>query len=98
MKAASVATYWPRECLFDLWQVRAFFQKHYNIAPIFWSRNRTEDSSGLLALSWLEESIASPFPGKPGGQDVAERIRCGSDPITYQRSWITSMAGLHGVL
>ena len=56
---------WPAECLFDLWEVRAAFQKHYSNQPYFLVSEHNGEETGLLALSWLEqEQYFSHFPGE----------------------------------
>ncbi|NQV34325.1 MAG: GNAT family N-acetyltransferase [Phycisphaeraceae bacterium] len=51
--------------LFDIWEVRACFQKHYGYRPAFIVLKHAAGSSGLLALSWIEEyGYLGYFPGE----------------------------------
>lgn len=57
--------HWPRQCLFDLWTVRACFQRHYHHQPHFLVASRGHQVRGLLALSWIEgERCFGHFPGE----------------------------------
>jgi hypothetical protein len=57
--------HWPRQCLFDLWPVRACFQQHYHHRPCFMVVSRGHRVFGLLALSWIdEEHRFGHFPGE----------------------------------
>ncbi len=56
---------WPTEQIFDLWAVRACFQKAFNHSPYFVVANRDGRVEGLLALSWIEEERCfGHFPGE----------------------------------
>jgi CelD/BcsL family acetyltransferase involved in cellulose biosynthesis len=58
-------TLWPRECLFDLWPVRACFFRHFPHSPAFFVAEEEGRPSGLLALSRIEEQgIYVQFPGE----------------------------------
>jgi len=57
--------YWPQNCLFDLWPVRACFQDQYNNAPHFLVASQGRQVCGMLALSWIEEAQCyGHFPGE----------------------------------
>ncbi len=57
--------HWPRQCLFDLWPVRACFQQHYRHRPHFLVATRGHRVCGLLALSWIDgEGCFGHFPGE----------------------------------
>lgn len=57
--------YWPRECLFDLWDVRNCFAQHYNHPPEFYIAEDKGQTVGLLPLAWIEETGRySIFPGE----------------------------------
>lgn len=56
---------WPKECLFDLWPVRACFAQYYNHTPTFFFAEENGQAAGLLALSWIEEErFYGHFPGE----------------------------------
>ncbi|MBU0484760.1 MAG: GNAT family N-acetyltransferase [Proteobacteria bacterium] len=56
---------WPQKCLFDLWEVRYAFHKHYNNRPCFLVSENNGKPNGMLALSWLKkEQYFSHFPGE----------------------------------
>lgn len=55
----------PAHSLFDIWEVRACFQRHYGYRPSFLVLERARKPSGLLALSWIEEyGYWGCFPGE----------------------------------
>ena len=57
--------FWPRHCLFDLWEVRACFQDQFNHRPHFIVATQGDKVRGLLALSWIEEqNCFGHFPGE----------------------------------
>lgn len=57
--------HWPRQCLFDLWPVRACFQQHYRHRPHFLVASRGHRVCGLLALSWIDDERGfGHFPGE----------------------------------
>jgi hypothetical protein len=57
--------YWPQNCLFDLWPVRACFQDQYHNEPHFIVASRGRRVRGLLALSRIEETQCyGHFPGE----------------------------------
>ena len=57
--------HWPQRCLFDLWPVRACFQKQFSHRPSFIVATRDSEFCGMLALSWIdEEKIFGHFPGE----------------------------------
>jgi len=56
---------WPRFGLFDLWPVRACFQGPFGRRPLFLAAERSGETVGLLALSWIEEEgCFGHFPGE----------------------------------
>jgi len=57
--------HWPRKCLFDLWPVRACFQRHFQHTPYVLVAKRRGTFRGMLALSWIgEEQYFGHFPGE----------------------------------
>jgi hypothetical protein len=57
--------FWPKECLFDLWPVRACFMKHFRRPLFFILAGKDHRESRLLALSWIEEQdLFGHFPGE----------------------------------
>jgi len=55
----------PKEGIFDLWEVRACFQKHFKRPPYFIVAEKNGNIHGLLPLSWIEESKTyGYFPGE----------------------------------
>lgn len=65
-KAESIwRRHWPRQCLFDLWPVRACFQQHYGHQPHFLVASQGHQVVGLLALSRIDgEQGFGHFPGE----------------------------------
>lgn len=56
---------WPKECFFDLWQVRNCFAGSYKRQPYFLIARKQEKIEGVLALSRIEESQSfAHFPGE----------------------------------
>jgi hypothetical protein len=57
--------HWPQTGLFDLWPVRACFQRQFQHTPHFLVAERQGACCGLLALSWIdEEQYFGHFPGE----------------------------------
>jgi hypothetical protein len=57
--------FWPKECIFDLWPVRACFMKHYRRPLFFILAGKDHRESRLLALNWIEEeAVFGHFPGE----------------------------------
>jgi len=57
--------HWPRTGLFDLWPVRACFQKAFDRPPLLVTAEENGEVVGLLALSWIaEEGCFGHFPGE----------------------------------
>jgi len=57
--------YWPDACLFDLWPVRACFQRYFNYPPCLLLAECNGSLQGILALSWIEdEQCFGHFPGE----------------------------------
>lgn len=57
--------FWPKECIFDLWPVRACFMKHYQRPLFFILADGGPRESRLLALTWIEEEgVFGHFPGE----------------------------------
>ncbi len=60
--------FWPKRCIFDLWEVRACFGRHYNRPNLFFLSESTEQGHCFLALSWIEEEdYFAQFPGETWG-------------------------------
>ena len=83
-------TLWGRHCpqrvLFDLWPVRASFQKEFNRPPFFLVATRGGRFCGMLALSWIEESRCfGHFPGEVWDRKKPGWNRTGSFPPTPRR-------------
>ncbi|MCE5336361.1 MAG: GNAT family N-acetyltransferase [Desulfobacteraceae bacterium] len=56
---------WPRQCLFDLWEVRECFSLSFNRPPVFLTAERNGAAAGMLALSWIDEKqYFGHFPGE----------------------------------
>jgi CelD/BcsL family acetyltransferase involved in cellulose biosynthesis len=57
--------FWPKDCIFDLWPVRACFMEHYRRPLYFMLADRDYRESRLLALTWIEEEgVFGHFPGE----------------------------------
>ena len=57
--------FWPVECLFDLWPVRACFLEPFDRSPYFLVAEYKGVIQGMLALSWIEEEHCfGHFPGE----------------------------------
>ncbi|MBN2331672.1 MAG: GNAT family N-acetyltransferase [Deltaproteobacteria bacterium] len=57
--------HWPRECLFDLWQLRTAFLAPFGRQPFFLVAEGGGKPLGLLALSWIaEKGYYGHFPGE----------------------------------
>ncbi len=55
----------PRETIWDLWEVRRCFDRHFNLSPLFIVTEERGRITGLLPLSWNDEtSCYSYFPGE----------------------------------
>jgi len=55
----------PRDCLADLWDIRACFQQHFQRPPAFLVAEEHGRLSGFLPLSWIEEhAYYGYFPGE----------------------------------
>jgi hypothetical protein len=82
--------YWPRKCLFDLWPVRACFQRHFQHTPHVLVAERNGTLRGLLALSWIdEEQYFGHFPGELWhGKTWLEQNRILADgPAAFEALW-----------
>lgn len=56
---------WPAARLFDLWEVRACFQEHFDAPPLFLIAEENGRLQGILPLSWIEEEDCfGYFPGE----------------------------------
>ncbi|MFZ5573067.1 MAG: GNAT family N-acetyltransferase [Thermodesulfobacteriota bacterium] len=56
---------WPDQCLFDRWDVRLAFHRHFGRPPHFIVAERAGRPVGLLPLSWIEEEgYYGCFPGE----------------------------------
>jgi len=57
--------FWPKECIFDLWPVRACFMKHYRRPLFFILAAGDQREYRLLTLTWIEEQgMFGHFPGE----------------------------------
>lgn len=57
--------FWPQDCVFDLWDVRSCFAKHYAHAPEFLIAEEDGSVIGMLPVCWIEETQRySFFPGE----------------------------------
>jgi hypothetical protein len=55
----------PEESIFDLWEVRDCFQRHFKRPPYFVVAEKDGNTLGLLPLSWIDESKTyGYFPGE----------------------------------
>jgi len=55
----------PRETIWDIWEIRSCFDRHYNRPRLFISVEERGEVVGLLPLSWIEESYSHGyFPGE----------------------------------
>ena len=55
----------PGECIFDLWDIRSCFQRHFKRPVIFIVEEDSQGISGLLPLSFIEEfNCFGFFPGE----------------------------------
>lgn len=56
---------WPKQCFFDLWEVRDCFARSYKRKPYFIVAGKQGTIEGILALSRIEESQSfAHFPGE----------------------------------
>lgn len=77
--------HWPRDCLFDLWPVRACFQAQYHHDPYFLIARRANQFTGMLALSRLDdEQCFGHFPGEvwQGKTWLEQNKIIAADPIS----------------
>lgn len=82
--------HWPQECFFDLWPVRAVFQRHFRREPYAWIAERQGVFAGMLALSWIdEENCFGHFPGEVWhGRTWLEQNRLlAADPSVFKALW-----------
>lgn len=57
--------YWPRECIFDLWEIRNCFHRSYDRPLICLIAEKGSCVLGMLPLSWIEEqNYFGMFPGE----------------------------------
>jgi hypothetical protein len=57
--------FWPKKCLFDLWEIRSSFMRHYNRQNLFILREGSRNGNDFLPLSWIdEEGYFGQFPGE----------------------------------
>ncbi len=57
--------HWPDASLFDLWPVRACFQKYFSRPPCLLLAECNGSLQGIMALSWIEEEQCfGHFPGE----------------------------------
>jgi len=57
--------YWPKRCVFDLWEVRTCFASRFSNDPYFLFAEENQKVEGILALSWINESQTyGHFPGE----------------------------------
>jgi hypothetical protein len=55
----------PRETIWDLWEVRRCFDRHFSVPPLSIVAEERGRPTGLLPLSWIEESSCyGCFPGE----------------------------------
>ena len=55
----------PQETVWDLWEFRACFHEHYRRPACFIAAEDSKGLTGLLPLSWIEESqLYGYFPGE----------------------------------
>jgi hypothetical protein len=82
--------YWSPKCLFDLWPVRACFQRHFQHLPHVLVAERHGVLQGMLALSWIEEEqYFGHFPGELWhGKTWLEQNRVlAADQATFEALW-----------
>jgi len=80
----------PQESLFDLWEVRECFARHYGREPLFLVASRTGETCGLLALARTDEPGGwGFFPGETWqGKTWLERNRIIADSPEVCRALI----------
>ena len=81
---------WPQHCLFDLWPVRACFDRVYERPPYFIVVHEDGQCRGMMALSWIaEESYFGHFPGECWhGQTWLEQNKIpAASPAVFQLLW-----------
>ncbi len=78
---------WPEQCLFDRWDVRWAFQRHFNRPPYFVVAERFGRPVGLLALSRIEEEGGyGCFPGETWkGKTWLEQNRIPAESMEIRR-------------
>ncbi len=77
----------PRTCFFDLWPVRACFQKQFNRPPCFLIAEQQGRITGFLALSWIEErQCFAHFPGETWQEKtwLEQNKIVAENPVVYQ--------------
>jgi Acetyltransferase (GNAT) domain len=82
--------YWPQQCIFDFWPVRAAFQRQFQHDPHFLVAERQGNICGMLALSWIdEEQYFGHFPGELWhGKTWLEQNRViATDDRSFEAMW-----------
>ncbi len=82
--------HWPQTGLFDLWPVRACFQRQFQHAPHFLVAERQGACCGLLALSWIdEEQYFGHFPGElwHGKTWIEQNRVLAADEPSFEALW-----------
>jgi hypothetical protein len=88
--------HWPQECFFDLWPVRACFQRHFKREPYALVAERQGAFAGMVALSWIDEETAfGHFPGEVWhGKTWQEQNRfLAADSSAFKALWEAVPAG-----
>jgi hypothetical protein len=88
-------TLWPRQGLFDLWEVRAAFHNHFRRRPYFIVSEAHGRPNGLLALSRLEaEQHFAHFPGETWqGKTWLEQNRIVADDAEIFSAMLAAVPG-----
>ena len=57
--------FWAKRCVFDLWEVRSCFMRHYNRRNFFFVSESPRGKHNFMPLSWIdEEEYFGQFPGE----------------------------------
>lgn len=81
---------WPQTCLFDLWPVRACFDRAYQRPLYFLVIQEYGECRGMMALSWIEEEHCfGHFPGELWhGKTWLEQNKIpAASPEVFQMLW-----------
>lgn len=86
---------WPRQCIFDLWDVRKCFADAFNRQTRLLLAEKEGKQVGLLPLSWIEENVCFGFfPGETWmGTTWLEQNKIPSLDSTVRESLLRAIDG-----